>query len=135
MIDTKEYSGRNDLSSLDVHKLIILVGAGVSIAPPTKLPSGKALTEYYLESCIGKELTNEILQRWKKLNDIIYKSNGFQNSLIRLEFIIGCINEIDIEFRYVPFIAGFQQFVNVYLNNSDYLQKARKYGHFTGYKN
>ena len=22
-----------------------------------------------------------------------------------------------------------------YLNNSDYLQKARKYGHFTGYKN
>lgn len=49
MIDTKEYSGRNDLSSLDVHKLIILVGAGVSIAPPTKLPSGKALTEYYLE--------------------------------------------------------------------------------------
>ena len=24
---------------------------------------------------------------------------------------------------------------SVYLNNSDYLQKARKYGHFTGYKN
>lgn len=24
---------------------------------------------------------------------------------------------------------------NVFLNNSDYLQKARKYGHFTGYKN
>ena len=23
----------------------------------------------------------------------------------------------------------------VYINNSDYLQKARKYGHFTGYKN
>ena len=22
-----------------------------------------------------------------------------------------------------------------YINNSDYLQKARKYGHFTGYKN
>ena len=22
-----------------------------------------------------------------------------------------------------------------YYNNSDYLQKARKYGHFTGYKN
>lgn len=129
MIDTKEYSGRNDLSSLDVHKLIILVGAGVSIAPPTKLPSGKALTEYYLESCIGKELTNEILQRWKKLNDIIYKSNGFQNSLIRLEFIIGCINEIDIEFRYVPFIAGFQQFVNVNSNiNHIYLGELLKRG-------
>ena len=24
---------------------------------------------------------------------------------------------------------------NIYVNNSDYLQKARKYGHFTGYKN
>ena len=24
---------------------------------------------------------------------------------------------------------------NITLNNSDYLQKARKYGHFTGYKN
>lgn len=24
---------------------------------------------------------------------------------------------------------------NVLINNSDYLQKARKYGHFTGYKN
>ena len=23
----------------------------------------------------------------------------------------------------------------IYYNNSDYLQKARKYGHFTGYKN
>lgn len=26
-------------------------------------------------------------------------------------------------------------YFNDYLNNSDYLQKARKYGHFTGYKN
>ena len=25
--------------------------------------------------------------------------------------------------------------LNLFLNNSDYLQKARKYGHFTGYKN
>lgn len=25
--------------------------------------------------------------------------------------------------------------LNVSINNSDYLQKARKYGHFTGYKN
>lgn len=25
--------------------------------------------------------------------------------------------------------------LNFLLNNSDYLQKARKYGHFTGYKN
>lgn len=24
---------------------------------------------------------------------------------------------------------------SIYINNSDYLQKAQKYGHFTGYKN
>ena len=27
------------------------------------------------------------------------------------------------------------QILNLLYNNSDYLQKARKYGHFTGYKN
>ena len=29
----------------------------------------------------------------------------------------------------------FQRYILDYYNNSDYLQKARKYGHFTGYKN
>ena len=40
---------------------------------------------------------------------------------------------IDIE---IPVIAVyiFANFI-FFLNNSDYLQKARKYGHFTGYKN
>lgn len=129
MIDIKEYSGKSDFNSIDVHKLIILAGAGVSIAPPTKLPSGKALTEYYLESCIGKELTNEIMQRWKKLNEIIYRVNGFESSLIRLEFIIGCIDEVDIEFKYNPLIAGFKQFVNVHPNiNHLYLAQLLKRG-------
>lgn len=27
------------------------------------------------------------------------------------------------------------KYIYYYLNNSDYLQKAREYGHFTGYKN
>lgn len=29
----------------------------------------------------------------------------------------------------------FYYYSYFYFNNSDYLQKARKYGHFTGYKN
>lgn len=129
MIDIKEYTGKSDFNSIDVHKLIILAGAGVSIAPPAKLPSGKALTEYYLESCIGKELTNEIMQRWRKLNEIIYKINGFESSLIRLEFIIGCMDEVDIEFKYNQLIAGFKQFVNVNPNiNHFYLAQLLKRG-------
>lgn len=32
------------------------------------------------------------------------------------------------------FYEGYSTFY-YYINNSDYLQKARKYGHFTGYKN
>ncbi len=120
MINTKAYDGKCDFSSLDINKLIILVGAGISIASPTKLPSGKALTEYYLESCIGKELANEIMNRWEKINEIIYRVNGFESSLIRLEFIIGCINDVDIEFKYNPFISGFKQFVNVNSNKNHY---------------
>ena len=32
-------------------------------------------------------------------------------------------------------VDGLKQVVDFLNNNSDYLQKARKYGHFTGYKN
>ena len=32
------------------------------------------------------------------------------------------------------FVLSRRKFYDL-LNNSDYLQKARKYGHFTGYKN
>lgn len=129
MIDTKEYQEKSEFSSLDINKLIILVGAGISIASPTKLPSGKSLTEYYLESCIGKELANEIMCRWKKFNEIICKVNGFDISLIRLEFIIGCINDVDIEFKYIPFITGFKQFVNINPNiNHRYLAELLKRG-------
>ena len=33
------------------------------------------------------------------------------------------------------FIGEMEGKLWFYTNNSDYLQKARKYGHFTGYKN
>lgn len=129
MIDVKEYSGKSDLTTIDVHKLILLVGAGVSIKPPTKLPSGQALTQYYLESCIGSEVTSEIMKSWERINEVIYKSNGFEIPLVRLEFIIGCINDVDIEFNYFPFIAGFQQFVNVNSNeNHIYLKRLKNKG-------
>ena len=36
--------------------------------------------------------------------------------------------------NFLLFVAGLSDIVFQY-NNSDYLQKARKYGHFTGYKN
>lgn len=129
MIDTKEYMGKSDLGSIDVNKLILLVGAGVSIAPPARLPSGKVLTEYYLESCIGNELANEVMQSWKRFNEVINSANGFEISLIRLEFIVGCINDVDIEFNYLPLIAGFQQFVNVNPNiNHFYLGGIKEKG-------
>lgn len=129
MIITKEYDGQHEIKSLDINKLIILVGAGVSIASPTRLPSGQMLTEYYLQSCIGKELANQIIQRWKKLNKVIYMTNGFEIPLLRLEFIIGCIDQVDIEFNYNPFIMGFEQFVNVSPNiNHHYLAELLKGG-------
>lgn len=32
-------------------------------------------------------------------------------------------------------VHGSSFLIDILKNNSDYLQKARKYGHFTGYKN
>lgn len=118
----KEYNALEDIKELDNNKIIFLVGAGVSIASPSNLPSGKRLTEYYLESCIGLELAVELMQRWKKINEIVYSVNKIHSSLLRLEFIIGCINDVDYEFYDVPFIAGFQQFARVNSNiNHTYL--------------
>lgn len=129
MINIRKYNGKSDFKSVDVNKLIILAGAGISIVAPTKLPSGKILTEYYLESSIEKELSDAIVEQWEKLSEVIYRVNGLEKSLIRLEFIIGCINEIDIEFGYYPFIAGFKQFVNVDPNiNHVYLAELLKSG-------
>lgn len=129
MINTSSYNGKSDLNGIVADKLILLVGAGVSIAPPTKLPSGQQLTEYYLNSCIGEELAEILLKQWKSLNEVIYQENGFEISLVRLEFIIGCINDVDKEFDYFPFIAGFQQFVNVQPNaNHFYLGELKDRG-------
>ena len=42
-------------------------------------------------------------------------------------------NPPQIDNLYLQRFESFRQFISP--NNSDYLQKARKYGHFTGYKN
>jgi len=39
-----------------------------------------------------------------------------------------------VNFRPCGLLFGKKEYTILY-NNSDYLKKARKYGHFTGYKN
>lgn len=106
----KEYNKMEDVETLVDNKIILLVGAGVSIASPSKLPSGKSLTDYYLESSIGDTLQRELTQCWEKINSIVYNENKIRSSLFRLEFIIGCVNDVDSEFSDNPFILGFYQF-------------------------
>ena len=45
-------------------------------------------------------------------------------------------NTVSVARDFKTIVRGMSdEFCIVNINNSDYLQKARKYGHFTGYKN
>lgn len=120
MISTKEYKNSENLKTLNVEKIILLVGAGVSILPPTSLPAGQKLTEYCLEKATDKNAATKLVEAWKKINEIIYTVNKFSSSLIRLEFIIGCMTDVDAEFYKPPFIQGFKRFANVNPNVNHY---------------
>ena len=45
------------------------------------------------------------------------------------------IKELFESERFKEYLRTMSKFYNYFANNSDYLKKARKYGHFTGYKN
>lgn len=61
------------------------------------------------------------------------KSRNGQQTIVILSFMIIPLLLLFV-FTYLPF-GEMVKFSFYKMNNSDYLQKARKYGHFTGYKN
>lgn len=84
--------------NIDLSNTIILAGAGISCEAPTSLPLGKELTDFYLSYTVGDKCRNEIQKKWNKVNKQIYKDFDLPFPFIRLEFIIGCIHEVDCEF-------------------------------------
>ena len=85
------------LTCLKIDKTIFLVGAGISLSAPTGLPSGQALTDYYLDISIGKDNAEKLRNLWSEINSIIASDHRFGNQfdfpMLRLEFIIGNINK------------------------------------------
>ena len=131
MIQVYPYNDvKNTILQLDLSKTIFWIGAGVSIDSPSCLPSGWALTEFYIKKCIGEAFYNYIIEKQNNMNEITAKTNEMLNDayfqqekletykidIPRLEFIIDCIDLVDAELGFDRVIEGFQQFTNINSN-------------------
>ena len=78
------------------------------------------------------------------MDGLLQKYNDYKRlKNCRAEYVLS--NEMMIDFTYKEdnfiHLLGLHKLKDIQIiqmfisNNSDYLQKARKYGHFTGYKN
>lgn len=123
------------LKQLNLNKTIFWIGAGISVDEPTGLPKGDDLTKFYIEQFIGEYAFLYIVNKWEKANAIIKSINseidisGIYNSklknysvnLPRLEFIIDCVDSIDIELKHIRAINGFRGFVEAKPNINHYI--------------
>ena len=115
----KDFSKDDPLiKEIDLKKTVLLVGAGISLDNPTCLPSGKVLTDYYLEISVGKESAKRLRNIWSNINNTIRENSQFEFPLMRLEFIIGHINKVDKELRRPPLITGINQFAEADFNKN-----------------
>ena len=116
-----------DLSDLTVNpaKTIFWVGAGVGVLSPCNLPLGNDLTDVILGTALGAENKKRLINIWNhefpRIRDCVQKNNwrapfrkrhGTSDSGTeipdlgerpRLEFIIGEINKLDVEFQDIIF--------------------------------
>lgn len=109
----------DDLRSLSVDpaKTIFWVGAGVGCLTPCNLPLGNDLTDAILQTALGEENKDKLIDLWN--NEIENIRGSVQNNELlplkkqhgdrkrtgrpRLEFIIGEMHKLDVEFRDIHF--------------------------------
>lgn len=108
----------DDLSqlSIDPAKTIFWVGAGASGMEPCSLPLGNSLTKEVMEAALGKENANILSRLWgtriPRIRDSIQngdwlipgdtkKPSGLDWP--RLEFVIGELHKLDVEFQNIAF--------------------------------
>lgn len=112
----------------NINKTIIWIGAGISIPEPSCIPSGYNLTKFYLDYSIPYGQAEKIIDRWKSISDIIsniFLSNSIKYSqLMRLEFVIGCIDDVDCEIKRERLISGFKKFANILPNENHKIIKS-----------
>lgn len=100
----------NDIN-LQLEKTIFWVGAGISIA--SGLPGGISLTDFYIESALGKNAADYLKKIWNKANRCLFRLFNLNFPFIRLEVIIDCVDEVDREFSSERFINGFSNFLYI----------------------
>lgn len=106
----------DDLSSvsIDPAKTIFWVGAGIGGVEPCSLPLGNGLTDAVLEAALGSENKEKLLHIWNgKISRIKHsvKNNTWklpparkaEGERPRLEFVIGEIHKMDMEFSEITF--------------------------------
>lgn len=111
--------------SIDPSKTIFWVGAGVGVLSPCNLPLGNGLTDVILKAALGEENKNRLINIWNyefpRIRNSVHnndwraparryqkKGDGGSDELDlgerpRLEFVIGEISKMDVEFRNVDF--------------------------------
>ncbi len=101
----------------EIGKALIIVGAGISVDPPSGLPGGEMLMDYYIDASIGKEYRKALKSKWKTISKMVQDTKWCVES-IRLEFIISQIDEIDRELDEPRLIKGFEGFDMVNSNEN-----------------
>ena len=89
---------------------------GISIN--SGLPNGEKLTEYYIEKVLGNYCADIIIKKWKRLKRKFKRISGVEMPFIRLEFIIGCVDEIDRELNNKPILSGIKKFMDLKINEN-----------------
>lgn len=103
-------------------KTILWVGAGISIDGPTSLPLGSNLTKYYFDQALGQKRADAIVKKWEEIEKVLSCDFKISFPLIRLEFLIGCINYVDCElYRKTPMLYGLKSFDEMSANTNHYV--------------
>ena len=108
------------VNQIDPSKLIILAGAGISCQEPTCLPLGKELTEAYLDLCLDKATRKWLMHRWAEISEAAYSMTGAECPFMRLESVIGLVDDVDKEFGYTRMLNGFMAFDETIPNSCHY---------------
>lgn len=105
-------------------RLIVWAGAGVSIPPPTRLPSGWSLTTFCIDAACGVEVRERTLEIWSALKHLIDAAEpGLPFFEIpRLETVLGGIGDAEEgAHRSLRFLRGFASFAGAPPNRNHLL--------------
>ena len=111
--------GVNPFASVQPDELVFLVGAGVSMDAPTRLPSGKDLTGHLLTQAVGKQAKDVLFQKWAVINEYVHSRDATLSFPIpRLEVVADCFHDADQRCSRTPMLNGFASFRLAHYNTN-----------------